>query len=169
MALHSNRSSPRQYREAAVSTAPAPSSTRAITLTPLYATRHLTSARPERVGRRVMRLQGFYGGIRTRARNTAPTHSGGTMHAHLVPASLAQAQRVCCAPSSAACARQCDRQVTALPDYAPRRSDALPAQPRAELLIFAERRRVGYFLILEFLGGGPPCSAINHLPPHRRC
>ena len=40
----------------AVSTASAPSSTRAITPTPLYVTRHVTSARPERVGRRVMRL-----------------------------------------------------------------------------------------------------------------
>ena len=31
------------------------------------------------------------------------------MHAHLVPASFAQAQRACCAPNSAVRARQCDR------------------------------------------------------------
>ena len=40
----------------AVSMASAPSSTRAITLMPLYPTRHVALARPERVERRVMRL-----------------------------------------------------------------------------------------------------------------
>ena len=60
-----------------VCTAPAPPSARATTLTPLYATRNATSARPERVERRVMRLLRGHPDL---ARSAAPTNGDGTTH-----------------------------------------------------------------------------------------
>ena len=87
------------------STPPAPSSTRASTFMPLYPTRWVTSTRPARVERRVMRL---LRGHRDLARSAAPTPGAGTMSAHAVPAPLTQAQNARRVSRRATNARQCD-------------------------------------------------------------
>ena len=64
MSLQVKFTTARRLRAGVESTPPAPSSTRASTFMPLYPTRWVTSTRPARVERRVMRLlRGHQGGV----------------------------------------------------------------------------------------------------------